>query len=64
MLGAEELGAPWLGAEEPKMKHSSYSEPFQSNLMAGVGGGVAPIMTKHHVNTGVQTRRAAGVPGT
>lgn len=65
MLGAEELGAPWLGTEESKMKHGSYSETFQSNLIgglvAGVGGG---IMTKQHVNTVVQTRRAARVPGT
>ena len=61
MLGAEELGAPCLGAEEPKMKHRFYSETFQSNLTGGLGGA---IMTKQDVNTVVQTRRAAGVPGT
>ena len=39
MLSPEELGAPQLGAEEPKMKHSSYSETFQSNFTGGWGGG-------------------------
>ena len=61
MLSPEELGAPQLGAEEPKMKHSSYSETFQSNFTGGWGGGV---MTKQHVNTVMQTRRATRVPGT
>lgn len=65
MLGAEELGAPWLGTEESKMKHGSYPETFQSNLIGGLVAGVGVgIMTKQHVNTVVQTRRAARVPGT
>lgn len=59
MLGAEELGAPWLGTGESKMKHGSYSETFSQSHRGVSCAGVGGIMTKQHVNTVVQTRRAA-----
>lgn len=62
MLGAEELGNPsvrcWGAQDETQFLLWAFS--VQSH---GRDWG-APIMTKQHVNTVVQTRRAAGVPGT